>query len=93
MPNRSPSDLPDGYWIGVKNEARRGKKNKHWGFVDNWPLSYTRWTFDINKPGDCAFMTPEGRWDNIDCMTASLKKRCAGPLGRRCSAATLDPWW
>ena len=70
LPNRSPSDLPDGYWIGVKNEARRGKKNKHWGFVDNWPLSNTRWAFDTNKPGDCAFMTPEGRWDNTDCMTA-----------------------
>ena len=47
LPNRSPSDLPDGYWIGVKNEARRGKKTKHWGFVDNWPMSYTRL---VSKP-------------------------------------------
>ena len=69
LTNRSPSDLLDGYWIGVKNRIDR-YGNKGWGFVDNWPMTNTRWgglENALNDQGDCGFMTSNGFWDNTDC--------------------------
>ena len=67
LPNRSPSDLPDGYWIGVKNEVKRG--DKRWSFVDNWPMTYTKWAGSdtLSKAGDCGYMAQTGKWDNTNC--------------------------
>ena len=71
LPNRSPSDLPDGYWIGVKNmENRYGGKS--YQFVDGWPMTYTKYAGKGDAPGDCIFMRPDGKWDNTMCNSAKV---------------------
>ena len=71
LPNRSPSDLPDGYWIGVKNmENRYGGKS--FQFVDGWPMTYTKYEGNGDAPGDCIFMRPDGKWDNTMCNSAKV---------------------
>ena len=72
LPNRSPSDLPDGYWIGVKNmENRHGGKS--FQFVDGWPMTYTKYSGNGDAPGDCIFMRPDGKWDNTMCNIAKVR--------------------
>ena len=73
LPNRSPSDLPDGYWIGVKNmENRYGSKS--FQFVDGWPMTYTKYAGNGDAAGDCIFMRPDGKWDNTYCNSAKVHK-------------------
>ena len=70
IPNFDPSmGLPDGYWIGLQKKEWRKGKGPYWGWVDQWPLSYTRWgvMMPTDMKGDCAFMHTNGGWANEDC--------------------------
>lgn len=44
LPSGTPDDLPNGYWIGLKNDEYRKGKGKRWGWVDRWPLTFSRWS-------------------------------------------------
>merc|ERR1712110_1297439 len=71
IPNFDPNlGLPDGYWIGLQNKEWRKGSGKRWGWVDRWPLSYTRRTEQMpsDMRGDCGFMHTNGKWANEDCQ-------------------------
>ena len=61
--------LPNGFWIGLQKAEWRKGWQKSWGWVDNWPLSYTRWAamMPTDQRGDCGFMTYKGGWANEEC--------------------------
>ena len=63
LPSGTPQDLPNGYWIGLQSAEHRKGQGKRWGWVDRWPLAFSRWSG--NEPtgmGDCAFVKQESMW-------------------------------
>jgi len=56
LPNRKPTDLPEGIWIGLKKDGRQGSDKFQW--IDGIPLTRQDWAGDSgNQP--CAFMDSE----------------------------------
>ncbi|XP_070961448.1 macrophage mannose receptor 1-like isoform X1 [Oncorhynchus clarkii lewisi] len=61
-------------WIGLNNNLTEG----HFKWVDNWPLSYTKWGEDEPKNNiACVYMDTDAKWKTGDCSNtySSLCKR------------------
>ena len=70
LPNGNPDDLPNGYWIGLKNDEYRKGQGKRWGWVDQWPMTYSRWNgLEPTGTSDCAFVKQEGLWGTETCTS------------------------
>ena len=46
-----------------------GKSEKSWGWIDKWPMDYTRWGSQAPIPdgGDCAYVAQNNTWINAAC--------------------------
>ncbi|CAB1349515.1 unnamed protein product [Coregonus sp. 'balchen'] len=61
-------------WIGLNNNLTEGR----FKWVDNWPLSYTKWGEDEPKNNmACVYMDTDSKWKTGDCSNtySSLCKR------------------
>uniref|UniRef100_A0A673W8U7 Mannose receptor C-type 1 n=1 Tax=Salmo trutta TaxID=8032 RepID=A0A673W8U7_SALTR len=61
-------------WIGLNNNLTEGR----FKWVDNWPLSYTKWGEDEPKNNmACVYMDTDAKWKTGDCSNtySSLCKR------------------
>ena len=84
LPSGTPQDLPNGYWIGLQNAEYRKGKGKRWGWVDRWPLAFSRWSgMEPTGQGDCAFIKQESMWgtDRNRLIIFNLKK---SKIGQTC---------
>uniref|UniRef100_A0A673W116 Macrophage mannose receptor 1 n=1 Tax=Salmo trutta TaxID=8032 RepID=A0A673W116_SALTR len=65
-------------WIGLNNNLTEGR----FKWVDNWPLSYTKWGEDEPKNNmACVYMDTDAKWKTGDCSNtySSLCKRSPAP--------------
>ena len=70
LPNGNSDDLPNGFWIGLKNDEYRKGLGKQWGWVDHWPLTYSRWNgLEPTGQNDCAYVRKESLWATEMCTS------------------------